>query len=312
MNNEIRNAAGGIKRCSRRQLFNTALAGAGAMVVGGKASHAAAAPPAGKTSATEIVTLGRTGITTSRLAQGSGWNGGARSSAHTRLGEKAYTELIRHGIDSGIRLMDQADLYGSHPYLRAALDGVSRDKYEILTKIWPRTEFWNLASGGAKEEVNRFRKELKTDHLDICLIHCMQDSNWTEEYKRIRDELSEMKEQGAVRAVGVSCHDFGALQVACEHPWVDVVLARINNVGKSALMDASVEEVTAALSKARAAGKTVIGMKIFGAGKLTSPEQKDSSLKYVFENRLVDAITVGMMKPDEVNDTIRRMDGLPA
>ena len=37
-------------------------------------------------------------------------------------------------------------------------------------------------------------------------------------------------------------------------------------------------------------------------------EQKDASLKYVFENELVDAITVGMMKPSEIDDTIMRMN----
>jgi predicted aldo/keto reductase-like oxidoreductase len=192
--------------------------------------------------------------------------------------------------------------------VRHALDTRTRDNLVMLSKIWPRSAYWNSASGGAIEEVNRFRKELKIDSLDICLIHCMTNTNWPQEYKRIRDELDEMKEKGAVKAVGVSCHDFGALKVACSHPWVDVVLARINNVGKSAYMDASVEEVTPVLKQARANGKVVIGMKIFGAGRLISPEQKDASLKYVFENELVDAITVGMMTPGEVDDTIMRMN----
>jgi predicted aldo/keto reductase-like oxidoreductase len=163
-----------------------------------------------------------------------------------------------------------------------------------------------MPSGGAIEEVNRFRKELNTDLLDICLIHCMTDTKWPDTFKRIRDELDEMKEKGAVKAVGVSCHDLGALKVAASHPWTDVILARINNVGKEALMDGTPEEVSAVLKRARANGKIVIGMKIFGEGKLTGPEQKDASLKYVFDNELVDAITIGMMKPQEVGDTIRR------
>lgn len=58
----------------------------------------------------------------------------------------------------------------------------------------------------------------------------------------------------------------------------------------------------------RANGKVIIGMKIFGAGKLTSSEQKDASLKYVFENELVDAITVGMLDSDQIDDTITRMN----
>lgn len=289
---------------SRRQFMAAALAGAGTLATGTRPASGAA----GSSPATQIVTLGRTGIKASRLAQGTGWNGGGRSSAHTRLGEKGFNELIRHALERGISFMDAADLYGSHPYLCTALNGVSRDKYILLSKIWPRVEYWNSASGGAKAEVDRFRKELKSDTIDICLIHCMTNAKWPEEYKRIRDEMSELKDKGAIRAVGVSCHDFGALKVACEHPWVDVVLARINNAGKEAAMDASVEEVTPVLKQARANGKMIIGMKIFGAGKLTSPEQKDASLKYVWENGLVDAVTIGMLSPQEIDDTIERMN----
>ena len=295
--------------CNRRQFITGALAGAGILAAGGKCLEAGEPKnTSGKRRAMEIVTLGRTGIKVSRLAQGTGWNGGARSSAHTRLGEKAFNKLIRHSLDSGITLMDTADLYGAHPYVRTALDGVPRDKYRLMSKIWPRKEFWNSPSGGATEEVNRFRRELKSDVIDICLIHCMTDTEWPNTFERIRDELSEMKSKGAVRAVGVSCHDFGAMKVAAAHPWVDVILARINNVGKEAEMDASAEEVATVLKQARKDGKVVLGMKIFGAGKLVKPEQKDASLKYVLGNELVDAITVGMMKPAEVDDTIKRMN----
>lgn len=293
------------QRLSRRQFVGAALAGA---FVAGAGPVMGTQAAAGSSPATQIVTLGRTGIKASRLAQGTGWNGSGRSSAHTRLGEKAFNELIRHGLERGIAFMDAADLYGSHPYLRTALNGVPRDKYILLSKIWPRTEYWNLASGGAQKEVDRFRRELNSDVIDICLIHCMTNVNWPAEHERVRDELSELKAKGAVRAVGVSCHDLGALKAACTHPWTDVILARINNVGKEAAMDASVEEVTPLLRQARADGKVILGMKIFGAGALTSPEQKDASLQYVWGHGLVDAVTIGMLSPQEVDDTIERMN----
>jgi len=292
---------------SRRRLMAGALAGVGAVVTRPQWLASAEAQPARRGGATETVTLGRTGIKTTRLAQGTGFNGGARSSEHTRLGMKAFTKLVRHSLDQGIRFVDSADLYGAHQYVRRALDGVPRDNYTLLSKIWPREEFWNMPSGGAKKEVNRFCKELNTDHLDICLIHCMTNTEWPKTYERIRDELDEMKQKGAVRAVGVSCHDLGALKVAATHPWTDVVLARINNAGKSASMDASVEEVVPVLKQAKANGKVVLGMKIFGAGKLVSPSAKDASLRFVHENNLVDAMTIGMLSPREVDDTIRRM-----
>lgn len=291
---------------SRRQFISAAIAGAGVLAAG--PGWLAAADRKTRPHATDLVTLGRTGIKTTRLAQGTGWNGGARSSAHTRLGEKAFTELLRHSIDQGVAFIDTADLYGAHPYVGTALKGVPRDKYILSSKIWPRKEYWNSPSGGAKEEVDRFRHELNTDVLDICLIHCMTNANWPTEFERIRDELSELKQKGVVRAVGVSCHEVDAVKVAAAHPWVDVFIARVNNVGKGAEMDISPDEMAPILKQARANGKVVIGMKVFGAGKLTKPEQMDASLKYVFENQLVDAVTIGMMKPKEVDDTIRRID----
>jgi predicted aldo/keto reductase-like oxidoreductase len=157
--------------------------------------------------------------------------------------------------------------------------------------------------------VDRFRQELGADTLDICLLHCMLNDQWPTEYERMRDELSELKSKGAVRAVGVSCHNFGALRVAASHPWVDVIFARINHKGGEAYsMDGTADEVAQVLKLARANGKFVVGMKIFGAGKLIKPEEKDASLKFVLGNRLVDAMTIGMLKTEEIDDTVSRVN----
>ena len=259
--------------------------------------------------ASDLVPLGRTGIKVSRLAQGTGYNGFARSSAQTRLGEGACTGLLRHGYDAGIRFLDMADLYGSHDYVKKSLAGRDRSKFTLLSKIWTREQEWNQPSGGALKEVDRFRQELDTDRLDVCLIHCTTNEKWPEQFERVRDELSELKQKQIVGAVGTSCHDFGALEVAAEHPWVDVIFARINyKGGKEYSMDGTAEAVPAVMKKARANGKAVVGMKIFGAGKLVEPDQKDASLRYVFENELVDAITIGMVSTGEVDDTIARVN----
>jgi predicted aldo/keto reductase-like oxidoreductase len=295
-----------MRQITRREFLTTTLAGAGLATASPSLLCAEGTPTACKGS--DIVPLGRTGIKVSRLAQGTGFNGSARSSAHTRMGRESFDRLLRHSVDSGVRFIDMADLYGTHSYVRDTIKDMPRDKFVLLSKIWPRKESWNTPSGGAKEEIDRFRKELGTDVIDICLIHCMTNDKWLSEYERIRDGLSELKQKGAVRAVGVSCHDFGALKLAAENPWVDVIFARINNRGGGQFsMDGSVEDVSAVLKTARASGKAVVGMKIFGAGKLIQPEQKDASLKYVFSNQLVDAITVGMLKTSEIDDTMERM-----
>ena len=252
--------------------------------------------------------MGKTGIRVSRLAQGTGFNGYNHSSAQTRQGKEAFDRLLRYSLDRGVTFIDMADLYGSHPLVKDIIRGLPRDKYVLLTKIWPRKEQWVSPSGGAKRELDRFRRELGVDQIEVCLIHCMTNDQWPTEYERIRDELAELKDKQVVSAVGVSCHDLGALKVAARHPWVDVIFARINHMGgKRYSCDGSVEEVSAVLKTARAGGKAVVGMKIFGAGKLVQPDQKHASLKYVFSSDLVDAVTVGTLKPEEVDDTLMQM-----
>jgi len=296
---------------NRRDFLKTSIAGAGLMIAAPRLLRAT--EPAARFNGTDLVELGRTGIKVSRLAQGTGFDGYNHSSEHTRQGKAAFDRLMRHSLDQGISFIDMADLYGSHPFVKDVIKDLPRDKLSLLSKIWPENASWVKPSGGAKNEVNRFCKELATDHLDICLIHCMQNAKWPVQFERIRDELSDLKQKGSVRAVGVSCHDLGALKVASEHPWVDVIFARVNHkCGKDYMCDGTVEEVSSTLKTARKNGKAVVGMKIFGAGKLVKPEEKDASLKYVFTNGLVSAITIGMLKTSEVDDTLKRMSRVSA
>ncbi len=294
-----------MQNLTRREFLNTTVAGAGLLA---SVPLVRAEIPAA-TRGAELVPLGRTGLKVTRLAQGTGYKGYNRSSAHTRQGKEAFDRLLHHSLQRGIRFLDMADLYGSHPLIKDVIQGVPRQELTLLSKIWPRKESWVTPSGGAKEEVQRYCQELGAERLDVCLIHCMTNEQWPTEFAGIRDELSALKEKGTVGAVGVSCHDLGALKVAAAHPWVDVIFARINHKGgKAFACDGTVEEVSLVLKTARANGKAVVGMKIFGAGKLITPEEKVASLRHVFHNGLVDAVTIGMLNPAEVDDTLQCLD----
>jgi len=299
-----------MRQCTRRHFLKSTLSGAGVLLTAPALSERlCAAPTSAGFHGSDLVPLGKTGIKVSRLAQGTGFDGYRRSSEHTRQGKDKFDRLMRHSLDAGVRFIDMADLYGSHPFVKDVVKGLPREKLVLLTKIWPRKEDWVTPSGGAKEEIDRFRQELGVEMVDVCLIHCMLNDKWPTEFERIRDGLSELKQQGVVRAVGVSCHDFGALKVAAEHPWVDVIFARINHKGgEDYACDAGVQEVSEVLKKARKNGKAIVGMKIFGAGKLVKPEEKDASLAYVFRNDLVDAITIGTKSPAEIDEAIERID----
>ena len=109
----------------------------------------------------------------------------------------------------------------------------------------------------------------------------MMDPHWPQDMGPYMDALSEAKDKGLVRAVGISAHNLGALETAATCPWVDVVLARINPRG--AKMDGTVEEVVPVLRKIKENGKALIGMKIFGEGTLM--DQKDECIRYATDFR---------------------------
>ena len=289
-----------MSKVTRRDFLAGALAGATSLAA--SKAGVAASLWATPVSATERVQLAATGVEVSRIAMGTGFRGWQRASNQTRLGQEAFTRLMRHGLDSGLNFVDAADLYGSHTFVRNALSGIPRDQFVLLSKVWFTDEGGMQATDRAIPSVERFRRELDTEMIDICLIHCVTNSEWPSQLERMRDELSELKQKGVVRAVGCSCHDLGALEVAAQHPWVDVIFARINPGAK--VMDHSDPDVVATvLERARANGKAVVGMKIFGAGQLTEPLQREQSLRYVWGRELVDAMTIGFEKTEQMDDT---------
>jgi aryl-alcohol dehydrogenase-like predicted oxidoreductase len=250
-----------------------------------------------KFSASDTVSLGSTGIKTSRLAMGTGTVGSGHHSHQTALGVKGLSDLLLNGYDHGLRFFDSADSYGSHPHVAEALKHVQRDKVTVLTKTWARDP------ATARADLDRFRRELGTDYLDVCLMHCVTEADWTDRYKGVMDVLSEAKQKGAIRAHGCSCHSIEALRAAAKSPWVEIDLARINPVG--AYMDADPATVVSVLKEMKTAGKAVVGMKILGQGTLRN--RQDEGIKYALSLGILDAFTIGAESREEQEDLLRRI-----
>lgn len=258
-----------------------------------------AAPAAEKTkSATDVVTLGPAGLKVTRLAIGTGTHSFGGSSNQTRgLGLKGMAELFRSGYDQGLRFWDSADQYGSHPHLKAGLQNVPREKVVILTKTHASTE------AEMRSDLDRFRKEIGVDYLDIVLLHAMMDDDWPARKRGVMAVLSEARGKGIIRAHGISCHSLGALKTAAKTPWAQVVLARINPAG--AHMDAAPGAVLPVLREMKASGKGVIGMKILAQGDLR--DRVDEALQYALRLDCVDCFTIGAESRQELADLIRRI-----
>lgn len=263
---------------------------------------AARAAPAVR-QASDRVLLGPMKVPVTRLAVGTGTNGVGGSSNQTRkLGLRGLAELLEAACDRGICFWDSADQYGTHPHLRYALKRVPRDKVAILTKTRAATE------AEMRADLDRFRRELGTDYIDVLLLHCMTQADWPERMKPVMDVIAEARERGIVRTHGISSHSLQALSAAAAHPWAQVVLARINPAGLA--MDGPPDAVVPLLRQIRAAGKGVIGMKILGVGRLRS--RVDECLRFALSLDCLDCFTIGCENRDELEDLAARIPRLSA
>jgi 1-deoxyxylulose-5-phosphate synthase len=250
-------------------------------------------------SPTDRVSLGRSGLKVSLVGLGTGSIGYARRSNQTQLGQAAFTKLMRHALDRGVNFFDLADAYGSHPYFREALRGVRRDSYVLQTKTDSRDP------SEAAADVDRFLKELETDYIDSLIIHCVTDGDWTTRYRGVLDVFSEAKRKGKVRAVGVTCHSFEALEAAAASDWVEINQVRWNP--RASHMDAEVDKARELFRRMRARGQGMIGMKVVGQGDIVRGRPAltpAECFRFQIESGVVDAFVVGVESVEQIDELL--------
>ena len=256
------------------------------------------------------VELGKTGIKPTLLGVGTGIVGGNRSSYLTRQDSALSIAMLRYAYDRGIRMFDCADTYGTHSLVAEALKGMDREEIVLTSKIWTR-------DGGIPEPerpdanivVDRFRKELNTDYIDVVQLHCMVDAQWTDGERRQMDILEDLKAKGVIRAHGTSVHSLEAMIAGVKDPWVDVLHARINPFG-IAMDKPDPAEVVEVIHQMHSSGRGVIGMKLVGDGKLRDDSEKiDQALRFVLGLGSVDMMIVGFEKEAQIDNYLDRMEG---
>jgi predicted aldo/keto reductase-like oxidoreductase len=290
-------------RLDRREFLKSSAAALAA----GLAAPAVA--PAATRTARDLVPLGKTGVTISRLGIGTGSNNGG---VQRDMGQEAFTRLVHAAYDRGVIYIDTAHNYETHEMVRKAIKGLPREKLFIQSKLpWHLPEFADRAPA----QIDVLRTELGTDYVDSLLIHCTTTHTWTTDLRKMQDAFDEAKEKGHIRLKGVSCHGLPALASAATHDWVDVHLARVNAQGRH--MDGAAGEwgepgqrdtVMAHLKTMHDRGHGVIGMKLIGNGEFTTTEDRDKAMRFVMRCGCVDAVVVGVDGVRQLDETIERMN----
>lgn len=258
--------------------------------------------------ATDTVTLGKSGVRVTRLAFGTGTNNGAVQAA---LGQKEFSRVIAYAYERGIRFFETAESYQTPAMLGEALKPFPRDSYVLMHKV--------TTDPGVdpSERFDEMRSVMKADYFDIMLLHWQHAPTWPEDSKRWQEGIDEAREKKTILARGASVHGLPALRQMPGNEWLQVAMIRMNH--KGARMDGPtymddnnpdhVEEVVSHVRKVHGEGMGVVGMKLVGGGTFTaSRSDRQAAMRQAFQRAGVDCVTVGFKSTAEVDEAIENLN----
>jgi 1-deoxyxylulose-5-phosphate synthase len=294
-------------RHSRRDFLKTGLAAATLAGVAPCMLRGGLALDAGRRTATDWVTLGKSGVKVTRLAFGTGTMSGE---VQRSLGQEQFTRTVRYAYDRGIRFFETAESYGDmHRMLGIALKGLPRDSYRIMSKITTHGDTDPL------QKIDELRKLAQTDYFDIMLLHWQHEASWPSDSLRWQDGISEAQHKQMVVGHGASVHGLPALRKFPGNEWLQIAMIRMNHKGVH--MDAedyntgglgNVSEVVTHVKEVHDQGMGVISMKLAGEGQFTAREDRQASLRFAFRNAGVDSVTIGYKSTAEIDEAIENLN----
>ena len=145
--------------------------------------------------------LGRTGITVSRMGLG----GAPLGDAYGKMTDGEAERIVHSALDLGINVIDTAPLYGqgeSERRIGLALREGKRKRAVIATKIGLPGQAYDADSALASAAGSMSR--LRTDYLDVLQLHDVETMDFDKVMSETVNALLRLKEQGTIRALGVT------------------------------------------------------------------------------------------------------------
>ena len=286
---------------SRREFLKTTLAAGTMASVSNLQLHAAGQ------AATEVVTLGKSGMQVTRLAFGTGSNNGYVQAA---LGQAGFSRLVHYAYDRGIRFFETAEAYVTPAMLGEALKPFPRESYQLMSKV--------TTDPGVdpQKRFDEMRRTSQTEYFDIMLLHWQHTADWVAETARWQDGILEAQSKKTIRTRGASVHGLPALRQMPGNKWLEVAMIRMNHNGTR--MDGptyadnnnptSVPEVVKHVKQVKEEGMGVISMKLIGNGDFTQHGDRQAAMRFAFQNAGIDCATVGFKSTQEIDEAIDNMN----
>ncbi len=245
----------------------------------------------------EYIQLGKTNLKVSRLCFG----GLTVGPLQANLPIKQGAEVIAEAFNRGVNFIDTAELYQTYPYIKEAIK-MSQKEIIISSKTYAYDR------KGAEESLNKARKELDRDIIDIFMLHEQESALTLRGHREALEFFLECKAKGIIKAVGVSTHHIAAVKAVCDMDYIDVIHPIVNYKGLG-IVDGEITEMLSAIKQAYEKGIGMYAMKPLGGGNLISNIEK--SLNYVLSIPYIHSIALGMQSIEEVIANINFFEGKP-
>lgn len=115
-------------------------------------------------------------------------------------------KTVKTALKAGYTHIDTADIYGNEAQIGEAIEesGIDRKTLYLTTKIWNS----NRSAAGVQQSVEQSLKKLRTDYIDLLLIHWpaneKQFTNWKDINAETWKAMEKLTKCGTVRSIGVS------------------------------------------------------------------------------------------------------------
>jgi aryl-alcohol dehydrogenase-like predicted oxidoreductase len=241
-----------------------------------------------------LTPLGNTGILVSRMCFGTGTTKIDCESAQSKLPVDALGSLLVQAHGLGVTFWDTADNYNTHAHVAWALSRLPRHEVVITSKTH------DVTAQAARQSLTQTLRELNTDYLDVMLLHEPDSPEEFEERLPALREFHKAKQEGLIRAVGLSTHAILTLEHVAGNPEIEMILTNFNFAEDH--MDAGIEHYRKAMQQAHAAGQGVVAMKTLGEGRLA--DRKQESITYSLSQPFIHSVVVGMMNAAELVENV--------
>lgn len=152
-------------------------------------------------------TLGKTGLEVSALAYGGSSLGGV----FRDIDETEAIRSVHVALDEGINLIDTAPYYGAtraETVLGKALQGISRDRYYLATKVGrygPDITDFDFSAARTTRSLDESLERLGVDHVDFIQVHDMEFGSIEQIVHETLPALFRARDAGKARFVGITC-----------------------------------------------------------------------------------------------------------